>query len=176
MKLSITEELLQGIYNFLEATHKGFDLFAPRTFKDAIYPDLFLLKREYIRRRSRNDFRQFLYYLKKKGYIKPRRVGRIQGVCLTPEGAAKILTMQWKSKQKEKRKDGKLLMVMFDIPEKQKPLREILREALRYLGYEQFQKSVWLCPYDVEKETEEVFQQYDLREYARLFLIERIPT
>lgn len=175
MKLSVTEELLWNIYNFIEEVHKGFDLFAPRTMRDAISPDLFRLKREYIRKRSRDDFRQLIYYLKKKGYVKANLVGSTRGIMLTPKGAAKVLTIKWKSKQKEKRIDGKILMVMFDIPEKQRALRELLRDALLYLGYEPFQKSVWLCPYDVEKETEEVIRGYDIGKYTKVFLIEKVP-
>lgn len=175
MKLSITEELLWNIYNFIEETHKGFDLFARRSMQDVLYPDLFQLKREYIRKKSRNYFRQMIYYLKKKGYVKTKPIGSTQGIMLTPKGVKKILTIRWRSKQKEKRPDGKFLMVMFDIPEKQRVFREILRNALRYLGYEQFQKSVWLCPYDVEKETEEVIQGYNIGKYVKSFLIEKIP-
>jgi len=37
-----------------------------------------------------------------------------------------------------------------------------------------FQQSVWICPYDVYKETEEIVRKFSLDPYVRFFLIEEI--
>jgi len=48
--------------------------------------------------------------------------------------------------------DGRWRFVLFDIPEKSKSFRESFRERLKNLEFLQFQKSVWLYPYECEKE------------------------
>src|SRR3989338_2975368 len=49
-----------------------------------------------------------------------------------------------------KRWDKKWRVLIFDIPEKRKYLREKIRNTLRAIGFSQLQKSVWVYPYDCE--------------------------
>jgi DNA-binding transcriptional regulator PaaX len=53
-------------------------------------------------------------------------------------------------------------------------LRDLLRELLYLLGYRMLQQSVWVCPYDVLKETEAIIQKLSLERYVKIFLIEEI--
>ena len=46
--------------------------------------------------------------------------------------------------------DKKWRVLIFDIPEKRKYLREKIRLTLRAIGFSQLQKSVWVYPYDCE--------------------------
>ena len=52
--------------------------------------------------------------------------------------------------RKPKRWDGKWRILMFDVPEKKKRARELVRRMLIDLGCRRIQDSVWVCPYDVE--------------------------
>lgn len=45
--------------------------------------------------------------------------------------------------------DGKWLIIIFDIPEKNRKIRQILRYRLREWGFKQWQKSVWATKKDV---------------------------
>jgi len=65
-------------------------------------------------------------------------------------------------------------MVIFDIPEKKKFLREAFRGALSLMGYQKLQQSVWVCPYEVSQETEEAIKEYSLNGYVRSFIIEKV--
>jgi phenylacetic acid degradation operon negative regulatory protein len=47
--------------------------------------------------------------------------------------------------------DGRWRMVMFDIKENRRRLRDELRAQLVFLGFTQVQKSVWVYPYDSEE-------------------------
>lgn len=47
-----------------------------------------------------------------------------------------------------KRWDGKWRLVIFDVPEKRRRDRDLLRGTLRRLGFYRLQQSVWLYPYD----------------------------
>ncbi len=54
------------------------------------------------------------------------------------------------SLKKPKKWDGKWRMIIFDIKEKRKTIREKLRETLGNIGFVKLQNSVWVYPYDCE--------------------------
>jgi len=174
LKLPITDQFLWDLYNFIQELDRTFDLFAPRTMKEAVFPELLRLKREHERKKAKRQFSQLIYYLKKKGYIRIKNLEQKQGVILTKKGKEKVLKVKFKIKEKKRRKDGKFEMIIFDIPEKKRHLRNLLREALHLLGYQMLQQSVWVCPYEVLEETEEIVRKYSLDPYVRIFLIEEI--
>jgi len=176
MKLPLTDKFLWSLYNLLEKADETFAvIFPPREFfKEARYHDLYKLKRACEKEKSRKYFSQFIYYLKKRGYIKIKNLEQKKGIMLTRRGLQKALKARFKMKEKRMRKDGKYQMVIFDIPERKRKLREIFREYLQILGYKMFQQSVWICPYDVYKETEGIVRKFSLDPYVRFFLIEEI--
>src|SRR3989344_4721536 len=62
--------------------------------------------------------------------------------------------------------DGKWRIVMFDIPEKLKRLRDSLRFHFREIGLMELQKSVLVFPHPCEKEIEFVLEFYTARKYV----------
>lgn len=174
MKLPITDKFLWMLYNFLEELDRAFDVVAPRTMKEVVCPDFFKLKREWERKESRKNFSRLIYYLKKKGLIKIENLKAKKGIILSKKGEKKILKIKYKMIKKKRRKDGKFIMLIFDIPERKRSLRNLLREHLHLLGYKILQQSVWICPYDVLKETEEFLRIYSLDTYVKIFLIEEM--
>ncbi|OGG76586.1 CRISPR-associated endonuclease Cas2 [Candidatus Kaiserbacteria bacterium RIFCSPLOWO2_01_FULL_55_19] len=52
---------------------------------------------------------------------------------------------------KPKKWDGRYRLVMFDIPEKRKKIREHLRFEMQEIGFLRIQDSVWIYPYDCEE-------------------------
>ncbi len=46
--------------------------------------------------------------------------------------------------------DGKWRILIFDIPERRRHLRDMLRNTLRAIGFKRLQDSVWVYPYDCE--------------------------
>lgn len=60
---------------------------------------------------------------------------------LTDKGRSKAL---WtKMKLEEEKWDGKWRLVIWDIPEKRRKARDLLRHQLKQLGFEKIQNSVW---------------------------------
>lgn len=173
MRLPLTDQFLWSVFNDIQGIDKAFYSF-PRTLKDALYPDLFRLRKEYERKRAKRSFSQLVSYLVKQGYIKRVSTGDTPGVLITRKGAQRVLKIQWRLKEKKRRPDGKWLMVIFDIPEKKKPLREVFRGVLLLLGYQKLQQSVWVCPYEVSQETEEAIKEYSLNDYVKSFVIEEM--
>jgi phenylacetic acid degradation operon negative regulatory protein len=176
MKLPFTDKFLWDLYNFLEKIGDIHDIFALRPWNEVWNLELHKFRHEYKKRQGRKNFSQLIYYLKKKGFIKIKNLEQKQAVLITKKGADKVLKIRLKTKEKKRRPDGKWQMIIFDIPEKKKQLRELLRESLYLLKYRKLQQSVWVCPYDVLKETEAILRRYSLDPYVKLFLIEEIEV
>ena len=174
MKLPITDKFLLDVYSCTEKLDKTFDLFTYKTIEDAYCPSIYDLRKQYKRQKSKQQFSQLIYRLKRNGYIKIKNLEQNKGVVLTKKGTAKVLKAKLKLKTKQKRSDGKWQMIIFDIPEEKRYLRDLLRDNLRLLGYKILQQSIWISPYDVFKETESFLRKYSIDPYIKLFIIEEI--
>jgi len=174
MKLPLSDKFLWDLYNFLEKAGDVYDIFSARPWKEVWSPEFHKFKYERQKKYEREKFSRFIYYLKKRGYIKIKNLEQKQAALLTKKGADKILRIELKTKEKKRRPDGKWQMLIFDIPEKKRRLRDLLRDNLHLLGYQILQQSVWVCPYDVLRETEALLRKYSLDEYIKLFLIEEV--
>ena len=86
--------------------------------------------------------------LRKKGWIKYEE----RGYVLTEEGQ-KILR-KWEfadyKLNRPSKWDKKWRLVIFDIPEKRRLVRDQIRELLSLAGFLKLQDSVWVYPYDCE--------------------------
>jgi|SRR3989344_2925690 len=71
---------------------------------------------------------------------------------LTKKGEAELELLEindWKI-DKPKKWDGRWRMLIFDIPETKRPLRDKVRRTLSTIGFLRLQDSVWIYPYDCE--------------------------
>lgn len=87
-----------------------------------------------------------------KGYVKTSGSGREKILTLTREGeqlAASFGEGNLALKKPE-RWDGKWRILIFDIPERRKSVRERVRRVLIEFGFLRLQDSVWVYPYDCE--------------------------
>jgi hypothetical protein len=152
-KREVAEIILKGILISggiaVAATSPYFvPMVLPKIIKTAKYE----LKK---RKKLKNFYRSF-YYLRSQGFIGVEdRNGQIY-ISLTPEGRKKagkynVDNMQIKQPKKW---DKKWRILIFDIREKQKIKREALRGKIKELGLYKLQESVWVYPYDFQKEME----------------------
>lgn len=77
-------------------------------------------------------------------------------------------------KKKEKKWNGKWFMVFFDVPESQRLKRDQLREFLKQLGFYKYQKSVYLFPYECEKEINLIKKIVEGGKYIKYIIAEKI--
>jgi DNA-binding transcriptional regulator PaaX len=115
----------------------------------------YLRKRDYLRAKNA-PFNNAFYYLKRRGYLDIQKDGKQIYISLTEEGrkrAGKYLIDDLEIK-KPKKWDGKWRVIIFDIPDKTKIKREAFRGKLKELNFYQLQKSVWIYPYNCQKEIE----------------------
>ena len=91
--------------------------------------------------------------LKKKGYITFEGSGEHRRVRITDAGRryfeAKRVALLYRPQKR--RWDGYWRVVVFDIPEKLRKVRTLLRDELREVGFKMLQGSVWISPDECEE-------------------------
>jgi len=92
------------------------------------------------------------WQLKEKGFIALEEKGGNKFVRLTTKGEKRLRSFQKKEGafKKPKRWDGKWRVVVFDIKEKRRVIRNKLRAELEATGFVRLQNSVWVFPYECE--------------------------
>jgi len=99
--------------------------------------------------------------LKRGGYIKEKKADGGRVIYLTDKGKMEILKDDfWK---KEKKWDRKWRAIIFDIPEESHKHRDFLRRKLKWFGFKELQKSIWIIPYDAKKEFEEFLKLCNIK-------------
>lgn len=101
-------------------------------------------------------------------------------LLLTKEGIkqAKMLSLIGKSInfKNSKKWDRKWRIVLFDIPEKDRAFRDILRDHLRELKFFKLQHSVFVSPYPLEGVMLEVIELYSAQKYVRIITALKIDN
>lgn len=72
--------------------------------------------------------------------------------------------------------DGRWRIVMFDIPEPLKHVRESLRMHFKNMGFYEFQKSVFVHPHPCAKEIEYIMEYYQVRKHLRFIVASEIDN
>ncbi len=99
-------------------------------------------------------------------------------IILTEKGKQKALTYDFENMEikKPQKWDGKWRVVLFDIPEKRKKFRESLRFHLKQLKFYEFQKSVFVHPYNCKDEIDYLIEFYDIRRFVRFIVADSIDN
>lgn len=103
--------------------------------------------------RFNQRIQQALTRLEHRGLIRITREGKKRDIHLTKQGEGTVdalyagayvipMPVRW---------DGKWRLVMFDVPEKRKKVRDTLRMLLRNAGFIHFQDSAWVQPYPCDE-------------------------
>jgi len=78
--------------------------------------------------------------------------------------------------KEQPRWDSKWRVLMFDVPERLKKVREALRMHFKQMGFYEFQKSVFVHPYPCREEFEYIVEFYNVRRYLRFILATEIDN
>lgn len=91
-------------------------------------------------------------------------------MVLTDKGKNKAITFNIDNMEIKRPKiwDKKWHMVIFDIPEKKRQARDVLRETIKRLGFCEFQKSVFVYPFPCQNEIDYIIEYFDIRPWVRL--------
>lgn len=64
--------------------------------------------------------------------------------------------------------DGRWRLVLFDIPESKRPLRDYIRTVLKRLGCREFQRSLWIYPHKFPPFVIKMLEDPQMRQYAKI--------
>ncbi len=116
-----------------------------------------------------------IYKLKRNNYINWRYNKRKNAfmVELTKKGRELFGPLQFDELviMPKKEWDKKWRFFLFDIPEKSRSLRDALRRKLRQLGFFKFQQSVWIYPYECEREMRYICEFLNATAFAMMFAV-----
>jgi len=120
------------------------------------------------RRYQKSYFVQTLSRKLKTGEMKKViRNGKVY-LSLTRRGQKKVERLFPYQRLQNKKWSGEWLIVVFDIPEKQKRNRDVLRNKLYELGFGKLQRSVFISPFDVYEDLVELLESWGLSRQALL--------
>ena len=140
----VTKEILKSVAeNAIVTVNHIADLILGPKYNS--YRDRF--RKSYLRRRFNEMIENGLIFINKengKNYARP-----------TKKGEEKLTRYEFGelTVAKPKHWDGKWRLVIFDIREKRRSTRDLLRQQLQGLGLIRLQNSVWVHPYDFSEVT-----------------------
>lgn len=105
-----------------------------------------------------------LFRLEQQGLIVFNREEKNPNVILTADGTGTLTRLV-------PVRDNMWKIVIFDIPETKRNIRNTLRSKLKALGFKKWQESIWISPYKIDIRIEEEF-----KELAKHFFIRLIKT
>lgn len=128
--------------------------------------ELFSIIFDFEPRVLRKKVNKSLETLQKHGLIEKTRTKQKLIIQITNKGKRfaefrEKLTADFKKVDKGKR------FVIFDIPEKERKKRNILRTYLKLIGYVELQKSVFISEYDNKAAVDEIVELLEIREFTK---------
>jgi len=110
------------------------------------------------------EFYNAMYRLEIADLIKKTKLKGKLAAKISDDG--KTLLMR-----KNPKKDGIWKIVIFDIPEKNKYVRNVLRAKLKTLHFKKWQNSIWITPFALDAEIEN-----ELFELGKKYFVRMIKT
>ena len=144
-----------------------------------VAPNILQLMRPILRNRySRRSVNRVLRVLDERGWIVYRKHGENVEIYLTKRGLAEFHLYELMERKitRPKRWDGKWHILIFDISERKKYIREKIREILKTLEFQRLQDSVWIHPFECEKILELLRTKYRVRSDALYLLVDRLEN
>lgn len=128
--------------------------------------------------REKERIRSAINRLENKKYVKKYKKEGIDVIEITENGRKEVLKYKLDEiKIKEqKRWDGIWRIIMFDIPEKHKPARDGLTLKLIRMGCAPIQKSVFVTPYECEKEIKFIGEYFNVSKHIIFIETDKISN
>ncbi|MFA7254165.1 MAG: hypothetical protein WC107_06475 [Patescibacteria group bacterium] len=120
------------------------------------------------------NFKQKIYYLKKAGLINSFVENKEKFIELTEKGFDKIIWNNIGNDLRTEKWDGLWRVIIFDVPEKKKATREIIREKLKEIGFMEIQKSVFVFPFECWEHISAICYYCSAEKYIKYMIAEII--
>lgn len=119
-----------------------------------------------------HEIHRTLKRFQKSGYLVAGKPGALK---LSVKGKARMKHYALEDIQappRPKRWDGKWRLIMFDIPERNSWARNLLRNKIREWNFAHIQRSIFITPFDCEKEISQVLERLELQDAVLLMTVE----
>lgn len=156
-----------------------FSLYATAAVTEQILTVAFTSPYEWRRRilhgGSYASYKSSVYNLRKRGVIKIISKDGKKFLQLTKKGELEVLLAKAKLPVKGKW-DGKWRIIIFDIPEGAKHLRNKFRSLLKKNNFRKLQASVYVSPHPLNREAIKYLEQTGLMSYIRIIKVEEMDN
>ena len=162
----ILEEILWNIYYQTEQCHVG----GRRDARFFILNDVL----KDIHNFSGKQLSTAISDLKKEKLIKGKKnyEGSIL-FSLTEKGMLRAINYRFRRLGDKREKwDGKWRMVFFNVPENHRKGRDALRYRLKMAGFYKLQESIFIFPYECEREIRDFIKLFKMEKYVRFGLLD----
>ena len=123
---------------------------------------------------KKHNFHSAVYYALKTGNLEKVIKSGKPYLKLTGQGEKKLIRQFSLIRFQKRQWDGLWRILPYDIKETKRYQREKLREKLHQLSFKQFQKSIYLSPYPIEKEVNDFLKTLKLEGKAHLLLCQEV--
>lgn len=109
--------------------------------------------------------------MSKQGWIQARKEGNKSYYFLTERGESRMEEAANRIfKLKPQSWDGQWRVLMYNIPEEKRNIRDELRKELVWSGFGTMAASCWISPNNLDKELYAIIEKYDIEPYIHFFL------
>jgi DNA-binding transcriptional regulator PaaX len=121
----------------------------------------------YDRPLKKTSLQQAISRLIKKGMIERVKVGDEIVIQLIKSRnlIIKKQTLNW---------DGKWRVIIFDIPEQKRVVRNLFRRNLKRWGFKNLQRSVWITKQDCFEDLARIIRELDIEQYVSILQTDKI--
>ena len=118
------------------------------------------------------QFWQKISYLKRRGLINIFVEGKDKYYEVSLEGKQVLQKYSYKNLKinRPTKWDGKWRIIVFDVPEKLRASRDLLRNKISQMGFYQIQKSVYTYPFECSKEIVFLSEQLLISKYVLIMI------
>lgn len=115
------------------------------------------------------EIKKAMYRAREKGWLKPNELK------LSKEGEDRLKDMLPKNDDAP-RWNGKWHIVLFDISEKEREKRNVLREFIKRLGFGKLFESTWISPFPFLGQVDQFIKSHHLKSQVILSVSDRVGT
>lgn len=158
------------IKDILQKLSEGYTHDLDLSIGDLIYHPYKLLYGDLKKYYRSDSLNHSLKKAEKRGWVKKQIINEALYIALTDLGKENLIHLN-KSAGLQLRRgssegwDGKYRLVIFDIPERNRVVRDTLRRKLKEFGFVGWQKSVWVTRQDVTKNLRKFLEENNLDDY-----------
>lgn len=162
-KLNFTENFLLSLKEFTNIISQ------PVIINKAYWEAVNIEKeKQKTRQKEKKRYYSAIERLSKYGYLTKLKKNKQLCLKLTGKGILKLQRITWKTQKQNKINKKEFCLVIFDIPENKKRIRDLFRRCLYELGFEKLQKSVFISYSDTSQEIKKLIRSCGVDEYVEI--------